>query len=395
MYKLLIVDDEYLVRKRLLSTIDWNSLGICEIFEAENGKQALSISIENEPDIILTDIDMPELSGIELMQALNESALYPRVILISGYNEFEFARSGLKLGAVDYLLKPVDENELISIIKSCIEDLENQKQEKDLINALVNSSAEIQKRVITDLLLGKIDNPDNSLLRLKHIGIDFSYTSAICLIAHSSTMTKSDKNDYVEETLISFSISNVMEEILQSSFKHYFIIQVDDMNVAVLFSDKTCEELQKVIKSVINSVKEQLNKLFNINVVFGVGVEVSDILDLSKSYKTANYAINFNNYNDWNSILNYGENNKTEWLDLQNVYSDYNLKSISIDIKNSDRDSALNNLKLLIDDFLTHSSGSPTPLQVKLFYINVMNTLFKSCLVSGPPSEELDRKSVV
>lgn len=388
MYKLLIVDDEYLVRRRLVSTIDWASLGISEIYEAEEGRQALGISIENEPDIIITDINMPELSGIELMRSLNESALCPRVILISGYNEFEYARSALKLGAVDYLLKPVDENELLGIIKSCIEDFESHKKEKELLNALVSSSAEIRKRVLADLLSGKVDDPDNSLLRLKHIGIDFPYSSAICIIAHSNGTAVKEKSDYVEETLISFSISNVMEDILPLSFAHFFIVQMDDMNVAVLFSDKTGEELQAAVKDTVDSVKEQLDKLFNANIAFGVGVEVSNLLDLSKSYKTASYAINFCNYKHWDSILNYGESVKTECLDLQSVYSDYNLKAISADIKNGDRASASAGLKLLTDEFLARTSKTPTPLQIKLFYINAINTLFKNCLVSCKLSEE-------
>lgn len=388
MYKLLIVDDEYWVRKRLLSTIDWGSLGIDEIYEAEDGKQALSISIEYEPDIIVTDINMPELTGIELMQALNESALYPRIILISGFNEFEYARSAIKLGVVDYLLKPVDENELISIIKSCIEDLDNQKKEKELFNALVGYSDEIRKRVLADLLTGKIIYPNNSLLRLKHLGIDFSYSSAICLIAHSSTTANTDKSDYVEETLISFSISNIMGDILPLFFHHFFILQMDDWNVAVLFSKKSGEDLQKSIKDVIDNMNKQLNELFNINIAFGIGNEVSDILELCKSFKTAKYAINTYNFNDWNCILNYGGKNITEHLDMQSIYIDYNLKSISVDIKNCDQTSASMNLRLLLDEFLKHNNQIPTPLQIKLFYINVMNTLLKDCLVSGPPSEE-------
>lgn len=382
------MDDEYLVRKRLLATIDWSSLGICEVYEAEDGKQALGISIEKEPDIIVTDINMPEISGTELMVALNESALYPRVILISGYDEFEFARSGLKLGAVDYLLKPVDEKELINIVKNCIENFENSKNQKELLNSLESSSSEIQKRIVSDLLLGRIENPNNSLLRLKNVSINFDYSSVICLIAHYSAMVQTEKNDYLEETLIRFIISNVMEDILPLYFEHFLIVEIDDLNVTVLFSNQKEKELKDLIKNVIATTKEKLREFFQINIAFGIGVEVADIFDLSKSYKTAKYAININTYNDWSGIVNYGKNDKTDWLDLQYVYSEYNLMTISTDIKNGNRASSSENLKILTEEFLNQHSGHPTPLQVKLFYINVLNTLFKNCLISGPPSEE-------
>ena len=389
MYKLLIVDDEYWVRKRLLTTIDWKSLGICEVWDAEDGKEALGICIQNEPDIIVTDINMPELTGIELMQALNESALYPRIILISGFNEFEYARSAIKMGVVDYLLKPIDENELKNIIKNIIEDFENQKQEKEMFKTLVDYSGEIRKRVLADLLTGKMEQPNSSISRLKNfLGIDFPYASATCMIAHSNSVLNADKNDYVEDTLISFSISNILGDILPLYVQHFFLLPVEDLNVVVLFSEKTGESLQKTIQDIVKCANSQLEKLFNINVAFAVGEEVSGILELNKSFKSAKYTINSFNFNDWNNILNYGKSGINENLDIQNVYFDYNLKTIAADIKNCDKSAACLDLKILLDEFLKQNNQSPTSLQIKLFHINVMNTLFKECLVSGPPSEE-------
>ncbi len=389
MYKLLIVDDEYWVRKRLLTTIDWNALGICEVFDAEDGKEALGICIQYEPDIIVTDINMPELTGIELMQALNESALYPRIILISGFNEFEYARSAIKLGVVDYLLKPIDENELKNIVKNIIDDFENEKKEKEMFEDLVDYSDEIRKRVLADLLTGKMEQPGSSILRLKNfLGIDFPFSSAICLIAHSKSVLNTDKSDYVEDTLLSFSISNILGDILPLFLQHFFLLSVEDLNVAVVFSEKTGEELQKTIQEIAKSVNHQLEELFNINIAFAVGEEAADILELCKSFKSARYAINSYNFNDWNNVLNYGKNGANDNLNIQSVYFDYNLKSVAAHVKSCDREAASHDLGLLLDEFLKQHSQSPTSLQIKLFYINAMNTLFKECLVSGPPSEE-------
>lgn len=389
MYKLLIADDEYWVRKRLLCTIDWKSLGISEVYSAEDGKQALSMSIQYEPDIIITDINMPEITGIELMQALNESALYPRIILISGFTEFEYARSAIKLGVVEYLLKPINENELIDIVKNILEEFESQKQEKELFNDLVGYSDEIRSRVLTDLLTGKISQPNNSILRLKHfLGIDFAYKAATCLIAYSNSVTNPDSNDYVEDTLLSFSISNIMGDILPLFCEHFFSLSIEDLNVFVLFSLRTGENLQKSIRDILENATRQLSELFNTNIAFGVGDEVADILELSKSFKSAKYAINSYNFNNWNCILNYKKNNNKDNLDIQSIYVDYNFKAIASDIKNCDKAAASKDLKLLIAEFLRQNNQNPIPLQIKLFYINVMNTLFKDCLVSGPPSDE-------
>ena len=90
MYRLLIAEDELWLRKRLVSTIEWASYGISEVYEAEDGEEALRLAMKAEPDILITDIQMPELSGIDLMKILNESSVFPKTIVVSGYDDFEY-----------------------------------------------------------------------------------------------------------------------------------------------------------------------------------------------------------------------------------------------------------------------------------------------------------------
>ncbi len=387
-YRLMIVDDEYWVRKRLLNTIDWQAIGICEVYGAEDGNNALSMAIEYEPDIVVTDINMPGLSGIELMEALDVSALCPRFILISGFNEFEYARSAIKLGVADYLLKPIDETELINTVKKILSDFENQKKEKERLDALIHYSDSIRKRVLGDLLAGKIDRPDNSILRLRDfLKIDFPFTSSLCLIVHSGPILTADKNDYVEQTLVDFSISNILEYILPQYLEHSILLSIDDLNTALLFCGEE-DNLKKTAEEIVAEVGRQIKELFNLSITFGIGEEVADLPDLCKSYKTAKYAINACNFNGISAIFNYGKKNAGDFPDMQSVYFEYNLKSIATDIKNCNKDAAAKGLKQLLDEFLKQNNQSPSPLQIKLFYINVMNTLLKECLVSDPPSEE-------
>ncbi len=189
-YKLLIVDDEYWVRRRLVEKIDWGSIGICEVYGAEDGKKALGISIQVEPDIVVTDVNMPGLSGIELMQALNICALCPRFIIISGFVEYEYALSAMDLGAVDYLLKPIDERDLIGTVKKIIEDFRNQTKEKkhsDIKNACFECSmrsiaADIKnysksaatqelKRLLDEFLKQHGQNPAPLAIKLFYINV--------------------------------------------------------------------------------------------------------------------------------------------------------------------------------------------------------------------------------
>ncbi|MDQ0874531.1 two-component system response regulator YesN [Paenibacillus sp. V4I3] len=116
MYNVLIVDDEPWVAYGIKALIDWESLGYTVIGEAYNGLTALETILEKKPEIVISDIRMPGLNGIELLEQINEKQLDTNVILISGYAEFEYAQKAVRLGAFDYLLKQVDKDKLIDTL---------------------------------------------------------------------------------------------------------------------------------------------------------------------------------------------------------------------------------------------------------------------------------------
>jgi two-component system response regulator YesN len=95
-----------------ISLLNWESLGYTVIGEAYSGTAALEMIMEEKPDVVLSDIRMPGLDGIELLERINREKLKTAVILISGYSEFEYAQKALRLGVFEYLLKPVDKNKL-------------------------------------------------------------------------------------------------------------------------------------------------------------------------------------------------------------------------------------------------------------------------------------------
>ncbi|SHM74493.1 response regulator transcription factor [Gracilibacillus kekensis] len=132
--KMLIVDDEPLICQGLMNTIPWNEMEIDVVGSAINGKKALEI-METEPvDIVITDVYMPEMDGIQLSKAIIEHFPDVTIIMISGYEEFEYARQALRIGVEDYLLKPVDIDELWALVgkvKQQIEETRRQQQSKN------------------------------------------------------------------------------------------------------------------------------------------------------------------------------------------------------------------------------------------------------------------------
>ena len=125
---LMIIDDEPLVRQGLQSLIDWNSYGFTVLTEAGNGEEGLEKVLRLSPDIVLLDIRMPGLSGVELMRRAREEGFRGRFILLTGYADFEYAREGIKYGATDYLLKPVDPDELEASIRRAMRQIETERK---------------------------------------------------------------------------------------------------------------------------------------------------------------------------------------------------------------------------------------------------------------------------
>lgn len=117
MHRVLIVDDEPLIRRGLIETIDWEELGFEVADEAGNGEVALEMVRKLRPELLITDIKMPIMDGIRLMEAIRKEEHKLRIIVLSGYNDFEFLRKAIQLNVDNYLLKPLKQKELNEVLK--------------------------------------------------------------------------------------------------------------------------------------------------------------------------------------------------------------------------------------------------------------------------------------
>lgn len=133
MYKVLIMDDIALVRDAVRILGQWDVFDISEIYEAENAREGLSMIQAHHPDIIITDIKMPVMDGIAFMQYMETEHVHGKIIVISGFSDFSYMRAAIQSGVVDYILKPIDSQDLNNAISAAIAQLEQAalyKQEK-------------------------------------------------------------------------------------------------------------------------------------------------------------------------------------------------------------------------------------------------------------------------
>ncbi len=123
MYKILIVDDEKMIRQGIEKSIPWQSILIQEVYTAASAKEAMEVIERHHPDVMITDISMTEMTGLELVEHIRREATDMRIIVLTGYDKFEYARQALQLQVHDFLLKPIDEKELTNSIQGQIEEL--------------------------------------------------------------------------------------------------------------------------------------------------------------------------------------------------------------------------------------------------------------------------------
>lgn len=151
MYKLFIADDEAIIREGLRCLLDWETLGFTIAGEAANGDAALQFLLSETPDLVLLDIRMPGMSGLDVVRIAREHGYDGKVAILSGYSDFNYARTAIRYGVLSYLTKPIDEDELLEIVTQIRNQLDSDASARD-------SSAHYRQKaydsIIRDLLAG-------------------------------------------------------------------------------------------------------------------------------------------------------------------------------------------------------------------------------------------------
>jgi len=217
MLKLLIADDEPKIRKGLRNSLNWDELDIEIVGEAEDGEIALAMVQETKPDILLLDICMPFINGMQLIEKIKKEDDDCIIIVITGHDEFAYARDALKLRVFDYLLKPVPIEQLQITISKAIHELSTNRTRKKYFAWAQNQLA-INDNILTGNFMNQwIENhitQSEIKEQQKYFNIEFSGNSGMILIKpiekHSVDETKEwDKN------LLLFAIQNIIQELIE------------------------------------------------------------------------------------------------------------------------------------------------------------------------------------
>lgn len=276
MYNVLLVDDDQFVLDSLKNEINWAQYNMKITAACANGKQALEILEKQKIDVVLTDIRMSPMDGLELAKAALKKKPELYIVIMSGYSEFEYARTALKLGVFDYLLKPVTLDTLETLFSRLADEMSvrfTAQPEKS-----VQWKLTMEQKYFQDLLNGVIpEHPPASVTEQR-----LYYQTAFFHIDHYKSMERSQQREL---------ISSLFAQTYQWGIaEHPFVpVVVRDFNLILVFRmQQTTQEAE--VRGKLRALQQRLNKQFGITLTIGVSEIYTDILSTREHSEKARYA---------------------------------------------------------------------------------------------------------
>jgi|GEM_PF-729351 len=219
MYKLMIVEDEPLIRIGLKQYFNWSELGVQTIVEAENGQEGISVALREQPDLVITDIRMPEIDGLEMIEQLRAKLPHTLFIILTGYSEFGYAQRAIQSGGVfEYLLKPLQYEESLKTIKACIAVLENRDKELQALSRLESESQENLKYKASQIVKQIVEEDAQLDEALIHSLFEHNYAAHTYLTIVAAYISKfSDVRMSVSQRRP--AIENAVEQVIRAALQ--------------------------------------------------------------------------------------------------------------------------------------------------------------------------------
>lgn len=238
MLRALIVDDEFEIREGLRNRFPWASFGIDEVLVADDGDTALMLAKDVRPDLIVTDIKMNRMSGLEFLSALQLITDYhPEAVVVSGYDDFELVKQAMKTGALDYILKPINISELEQIVRKALDNIRRkqleQHNEQLLMNQVKFAIPKMREELLREMVEQEHDPYKETRRRhkLTTLNLEWMISQHMTLMVIEADDLKAIENRRAQEKdLILFGIGNVVSQTLEEDYPYPFALCMDSGN---------------------------------------------------------------------------------------------------------------------------------------------------------------------
>ena len=330
MYKILIVDDEPLIRQGIKNKINWTALGFEIVAEAKNGVEALDIVKSMPLDVIIADMKMPKMDGVALLKALKKNNIAAKIVVISAYSNFYYTHSAIQCGAFDYILKPIDAQELTAVVTRLKNALETEplnplstKEAFSTPSPIVSAKEKFLKNFSASYLLDKT----GAIPKILDIDMELHYKKYVCLVIYTADTANRNTLHMVNHAAKNIADSNhFATTVFQNPIyhNHTFIIWG--------FS----KEITPSLLALIENLAYTLNPDVKSSISIGVGTPCSNFNEINMSFTTALNALSYRNIQNSNTTIFYDDIKSTTTKPLSYAPEKENAFLVSLEICNWD-----------------------------------------------------------
>ncbi len=326
MIKVFLVEDEIVIRNGIKNSIEWEKEGYEFAGEAGDGELAYPMILKTRPDILITDIKMPFMDGLELSRLVKQEIPDIKILILSGYDEFEYAKEAIRLQVAEYLLKPISSTKLLEVLKEVTVSIMREREEKELLKKYeedMRENREYEKDEFLTRILTQNLSVTEILEQGKRLDIDLSarmYNTMLLKISESGEHTDEQEKQKLTE------VSARVEEMLgQQKDVYYFRRGAEGW--AVLFLAEDAVHMEEEIKKCRDSIRSIIHESPRELEYFGaVGIAVLRLSELKISVEEAERVFAYRYLKEWNQIIGSEESEKIIEED-----SELNVKAIQID----------------------------------------------------------------
>lgn len=372
-YSVLLVDDEEDVVQVIMKKLDWERMGYRIVGYARNGVEALEMAEELQPDVVMTDIKMPYMDGLTLCRKLKKLYRTIKMIIFSGFDEFEYAQEAIKAEVEEYILKPVNSNELRDVFERIKRHLDEERDEKRNIDKLrkyyMDSLPVLQENFYTSLLEGRILE-SQILGYMSDYQITLSGPYYVVSVLHiSTTPLPGEEDGSLNPILLGVSVKKFAEEQLSGRWDVRVVSYLGDI---IVLSQLLEPEKLVAFTDEMDKICKMAKRICNARVTAGIGHICEELIQLPLSYQGAKQAVSYRVLYGTMKAISISETDPKECVDVQ--WEDPYVKNIIKRIRVGDPEA----LKKAIIEFTERMARSKISMQkYRILILKVIAEIFR------------------
>jgi two-component system response regulator YesN len=288
LHKVFLVEDEIVAREGIRDNVDWRLNGFEFCGEAPDGEIALPLLETADPDVLITDIKMPFMDGLQLCKVVRERMPHVKIIILSGHDEFEYAQEAIKLGVTEYLLKPVGVQELHAVLHKVAAQLDRERREQEELQRLrdqvEDNLAVLRERFLLKLVVGAVSSAE-AIEQSQSLGLELIARCYLVVVIKVELCDAPEQFDYHEYQQVQRIVSSLVE-----TNPDVFLLTKDLEELVLMIKGNTPEYLQEEGDFLIEQIERQVQE-GKCKLAIGVGTPKKRLTDIYHSFVEALTAV--------------------------------------------------------------------------------------------------------